>query len=134
MPLGACTYSIESAAGSRWYLRRDLHDHLVLIVRRIDLRHLTGAVRGVERGLDLIDGQTEGGDLVAIEIHRHLRVLDLQILTDVLNPLDVVQRGLEQRRDAIELVGVGPLERELILRCGSAWPPDGSTAGSTGTL
>ena len=45
LPPGACTYSIDSAAGSRWYCGRDLHDDLVLVVGREDLRHLARAVR-----------------------------------------------------------------------------------------
>ena len=60
-------------------LRRDLHDHLVLVVRREDLRDLPRAVRRRQRRLDLIDRQAERRDLLAIERDVQLRILDLQI-------------------------------------------------------
>ena len=97
-------------------LRRHLHDDLILVVGREDLRDLPRAVGRRERRFHLIDGQPERRDLLAIEIHLELGVLDLQVRVDVEQSGQIAQRRLEARRDTIELLGVGILQRELVLR------------------
>ena len=49
-------------------LRRDAQDDLILIVRRVDLRDLPRAVRVVQRVLDLVGGQAERRELVAVHV------------------------------------------------------------------
>ena len=46
---------------------------------REDRRDLARAVGDGERDLDLIDGQAERRDLIAIERDGHLRIADLQV-------------------------------------------------------
>ena len=90
--------------------------HLILVVRREDLRDLTLAVGRRQRRLHLIDGEAQGGDLLAIQIDGQLGVLDLQVGVDVEQPRHFSQRSLKAGRDPIELLGVRILERKLILR------------------
>ena len=94
--------------------RRDLQNHLILIVRRVDLRHLTRAVGVVQRRLHLIHGQAERRNLVAIHRDLDLRVLHLQVAAHVLEAWYFAHLGFEDRRPVIELRGVGILQRELI--------------------
>ena len=51
-------------------LRRHLHDDLVLVVGREDLRDLPRAVGRGQRELDLVHREAERGDLVAVEVDR----------------------------------------------------------------
>ena len=95
-------------------LWRDLHHHLILIVRRVDLRHLPGAVGVVECGLHLVHREAERRDPVAVHVHANLRVLHLQIAADVLEPGNLPDLVLEHRRPVVEFRGVGVLQRELI--------------------
>ncbi len=68
------TCSRFSAEASRWILRRDAHDDLVGVVRRVDLRDLPRAERAEHRAFDLVGRQAEGGDALAIERDVDLRV------------------------------------------------------------
>ena len=95
-------------------LRRDLQDHLVLVVRRINLRHLPRAVGVIQSALNLSHVQAERRDLVAIQIDLDLRILQLKVAADVFDALDLADLGLEQRRPVIQLRRVGILHRELI--------------------
>ncbi len=97
-------------------LRRDLQHDLILVIRREDLRDLTLAVGRRQSGLHLIDGQAQGGDLLAIQIDGQLGIPDLKVGVDVEQPRNIPERSLKAWRDAIELLGVRILERKLILR------------------
>src|SRR5262245_37149597 len=94
--------------------RRDLQNHLILVVRRVDLRHLTRAVGVVQRRLHLIHGQAERRNLVAVHRYLDLRILHLEIAADVLEAWYFADFGLEDRRPVIELRGVRVLQRELV--------------------
>ena len=97
-------------------LRRHLQDDLVLVVRRVDLRHLPRAVGVVQRILDLVRGESQRRDLVAVHVDRDLRVSQQQVAADVLQPRQLPGLFLHQRRVFVQLGGVGVLQRELIQR------------------
>ena len=68
-------------------LGRELHDHLVLVGRRVDRRDLPRAVGGVERVLDLPGVETpSGGGLVAVDGDVDLRVLSCRSLVTSWSP------------------------------------------------
>ena len=112
--------SSDIAAGSLLELRRDPQDHLILIVRRVDLRDLPRAVGVVERVLDLVRGQAERRQLVAVHLDGDLRVLELQVAADVLEARHLPHLVFEHRRPPVQLGGVGVLQRELIERATAA--------------
>ena len=95
-------------------LRRDAHDDLILIVRRVDLRDLPRAVGVVERRLHLIRGQAERRNPVTVHLDPNLRIVEPQIAVDVLDPGKLPDLVFEERRRTIELGRVGILQRELI--------------------
>ena len=64
-------------------LRLELHDHLILVVRRIDRRNLARAVCRIQCILDLQHVETEGGGAVAVDVDGERRILHLQIGGDV---------------------------------------------------
>ena len=117
--------------GIQLVLRRDLHDDLIFVVWREDLRDLARAVGRRQRELHLIDGQAERCDLLPVERHGQLRILDLEVRIDVKQPGHVAKRDLEPRRHAI-LLGVRILQ--LVTDTGRATSSrrSGSRAGSTG--
>ena len=60
-----------------------LQDDLIVVGRRVDRRHLPGA-EGVEQFLaDLIDRDAVDRRLLAVDLDRHLRILDVEIDGDV---------------------------------------------------
>ena len=97
-------------------LRRHLQDDLVLVVRRVDLRDLSRAVGVVQRVLDLVRRESQRRDLVPVHVDRDLRVLQQQVAADVLQPRQLPDLFLHQRRVLVQLGGVGVLQRELIQR------------------
>ena len=103
--------------------RKQLEDHPILIVGRVDRRDLARAVRVVQRLLDLLHRHAQGGGAVAVDPHAHLRVLDLQIGCHVLQRGDAAQHPLEVRGVVVQRVDVGALQGELVLGLGRA-PPD----------
>ena len=113
-PVDERTYSIDSAAGSLLELRRHAQDHLILIVRRVDLRDLTRAIGVVERRLHLIHRQAERRNAIAIHVDLNLRIVQPQVAVDVLDAGQRPHLVFEQRRRAVELDRVGVLQRELI--------------------
>ena len=103
-PAGSIS-NVEQRQGRRIFLelRGDLQNHLVLIVRRVNLRHLTRAVRVIERRFDLIGRQAQCRQLVAIHVDADLRVLQLQIAVHVLEARQLAQLRFENRRPVVQL-------------------------------
>ena len=76
---GAQVEAARAPARSSLVTRAHLEDDVVLVRRRVDGGDLPRAVGVVERGLDLVGGDAEGGGLVAVDLHEDLRVGDLQV-------------------------------------------------------
>ena len=81
--------------------RLELHDHPVLVGRRIDGRHLALPVGIVERVLNGLGGDAERRGLVAVDVDRDLRQGDLQVAGDVDQSGQRLELGLYLRRPAI---------------------------------
>jgi hypothetical protein len=60
-------------------LRRDLHDDLIFVIWRVNRRDLPWTIRRAQGAFDLIDGQPERRNPVAIEGDVQLRIRDLQV-------------------------------------------------------
>ena len=95
-------------------LRLQLHDHPVLVVRRIDCRHLPGSVGGVKRLFDLADAEAQRRGFVTVDIDVYLGVLELEVAGHVLQLGQLAQFRFERRRGAVEFLRVRALERVLI--------------------
>jgi hypothetical protein len=91
-----------------------------LVVGSEDGAHLAGAIGVVQRALDSIHVDAEGGGAVAGDGHLHLGVLDLQVAGDVDQPLHLMQLLLHGGGRFIQHTDVGPLQSELILTLGGA--------------
>ena len=88
--------------GSAWNSGLALQDHLVVVRRRVDRRDLAGA-EGVEQLLpDLVDRDAVDRRLLAIDLDRHLRILDVEVGVDVAQAVDLGDLVAHLRRDAIE--------------------------------
>src|SRR6185437_881996 len=83
-------------------LRLQLHDHVVFVVRRVDVRHLPGAVRVIERGFNVLRGDSERGRVIAIYVHIHLRIRDLQIARYILQLWKTAHARFHSYRGRIE--------------------------------
>ncbi len=99
-----------------------LGDHAVSIVRRINGRDLPLAVCGIQSIFHLAGGNAERCSFVPVDLHVDLRIRDLQIAGHVLQKRSELrvraQFGFKLGSVLIELVGVGVLQRELILALG----------------
>ena len=91
-----------SCEGSAWNSRQALQNDLIVVGRRVDGRDLPGA-EGVEQFLpDLVDGDAVNRRLLAIDLDRHLRILDVEIGGDVAQPVDLGDLVAHFRRDVIQ--------------------------------
>ena len=117
---GGANVEKPDRAGVRLELRSQLHDDLVLVVGRVDRRDLARAVGRVERVLDLLGSDPEGGRLVPVDNDVDLRVGELQVARHVLDAGDAAHLLLELRRVLVELRRVRVLERVLVLALGEA--------------
>jgi len=97
-------------------LRRHLHDHVVLVRRRVDGGDLPGAKGVVEGILDLLRRHAEGRRTIALDFHPHLRTGDLHVGVDVHQLRQRGQFRLHRRGHAVELVHVGAEEGKLVQR------------------
>src|SRR5579862_1344390 len=95
-------------------LRQEFHDHPVLVRRRVNRRDLTRSVRVVERVLDRLGGHAERGRAIAVDLHGHLRLRDLQIAGDVDQPGQRLELVLDLRRPFEQFRGVRSLQRVLV--------------------
>src|SRR5258707_7324136 len=64
----------------------------------------------------------ERGGFVAVNLHRDLRVRDLQVAVDINKAFQLAEFLLEDWRKMVEFRGVGTLERELVLAFGELSP------------
>ena len=95
--------------------RLELHHHPILVVWRIYRRDLARAVRVIQRAFDRLRRNAQRGGLVAIDIDGDLRLRDLQIARHVDQILQRLELRFDLRRKLVELLGVGPLQRVLVL-------------------
>ena len=61
----------------------ELHDHVVLAALALEARDLPAAEQGFERTADVIDAHADVGDLVALQLHGELRLVQAQVRIDV---------------------------------------------------
>ena len=87
---------------------------MILIARGVDLRNLPRAVGIEQRRFDLVHGQSKRSDPVAIQADLHLGIVQPEVAVDVFDAVDVPHHLFERRGRAIELCGIGILQRELI--------------------
>ena len=96
-------------------LRLRLQDDLVVVGRRVDGRDLARA-EGVEQLLaDLIDGDAVDRRLLAVDVDRHLRILDVEVGGDVEQARKLRDLVAHLRREPVERLGVAALQRVLVL-------------------
>ena len=94
--------------------RLALQDHLIVVVRRVDGRHLARA-EGVEQLLaHLIDGDAVDRRLLAVDLDVHLRIAQIEVGADVTHHPELGDLGLHLRRNPIERVGVARCQRVLV--------------------
>jgi hypothetical protein len=95
--------------------RRHLHDHVVLILRRIDRRYLALAEGVVQRIVDLADGQPEPRRSRAVDDEVALQPLLLLIEIDVGQLGQLLQCGFQLRSPLVELLGIVGQQCVLVL-------------------
>ena len=96
--------------------RVDFHDHVVLIDRAVDHRHLTLAESVVQRAVDLRRGDAEPRSGVAIDDEIGFEALLLLIGVDVGEHGAVLECGNQLRRPVEQVVGAVGLQRVLVCR------------------
>jgi hypothetical protein len=70
-------------------LRQALQDHLVVVGRREDRRHLARAERIEQFLTDLIDRDAVDAGRLAIDLDRHLRIAKIEIAGDIAQTIDL---------------------------------------------
>ena len=98
-----------------------LRNHLVRAAGDAEVVHVTAAEHGAERGADVLHREPERGDLVAVDLHGDLRLVELQIAVDVVELAAVLRRLEDVARDFIEIrERLGGADHEGHRRVGAA--------------
>ena len=101
-------------------LRLAFENDLIVVGCRVDRRNLARA-KGVEQFLaDLVDRNAVDRRLLAVDLDRHLRILDVEIGGDVAQSLDLGDLVAHLRRDLVQERGIARLQRVLKLALGNA--------------
>ena len=100
-------------------LRLHFQDDLVVVRRHVDGADLARAIGVVELVADLIDGDAVDRGLLAVDIDRHLRVLDVEVGGDVEQARHLLDLVAHLRRQPVERLGVAALHHVLILALGN---------------
>ena len=100
-------------------LRLRLQDDLVVVRRHVDGADLPRAIGVVELVADLIDGDAVDRGLLAVDVDRHLRVLDVEVGGDVEQARNLLDLVAHLRRQPIQRLGVAALHHVLILGLGN---------------
>src|SRR5438034_10820183 len=91
-------------------LWQKFHYHHVLIVRRVDRRHLSRPVCVVKRALDLLRGNAQGGGAIAVDCHPYFGISDLEITRNILDLPDVPHSRFQPFCRRVQHADVGSLE------------------------
>src|SRR5207302_11437999 len=102
--------------------RAELEDDGVIVAGGVDRRHLPRSERVVERGANLLRGETERRRLLTVDVENGLRALDLQIGAYVLEPRQLADFRVDQRRKPEEIVEIAGLQRLLVEALARARP------------
>ena len=106
------------SSGPDLKFRHGFENDLIVVDRRVDGGDLAHAEGVVELLADLIDGDAVDRRLLAIDLDRDLRVLDVKVGGDVEQARNLRDLVAQFRRHAIERRGVVGLQRVLILALG----------------
>src|SRR5205823_3668300 len=98
-----------------------LQDDLIVVGRHVDGADLAPAIGVIELVADLVDGDAVDRGLLAIDIDRHLRVLDIEVGGDVEQSRYLRDLFAHLRCNTIERFSVAALQDVLILALGN--PP-----------
>ena len=96
-------------------LRLRFQDDLVVVGRHVDGADLTRAVGVVELVAHLIDGNAVDRGLLAVDVDRHLRILDVEIGGDVEQSRHLGDLVAHLRRQPVERFGIAALQGVLVL-------------------
>ncbi len=111
---GSLEIDLVQIIGKFLVFGRNFQQHFVLIGGRVDGGGPARAKGAVQRRFDLIGVQAERGRAVAVDLQVHLRVLHLQIRGHVHQAGEFCDLALQDLRLLVELVGVRPLQREIV--------------------
>ena len=100
-------------------LRLHFQDDLVVVRRHVDGADLARAIGVVELVADLIDGDAVDRRLLAVDIDRHLRVLDVEVGGDVEQARQLLDLVAHLGRQPVQRLGVAALHHVLILALGN---------------
>src|SRR5437879_5522781 len=96
-------------------LRLHLQDDLIVVGRHVDGTNLPRAIGVVELVADLIDGDAVDRGLFAVDIDRHLRVLDVKVGGDVEQARHLLDLLAHFRSQPVKRLCVTALQDVLIL-------------------
>ena len=91
----------QLGAASKWWLHHSLQS-------------LSQDLAKMGANLILRRGDSQAAGLVAVDLHHHLGIGDLQVAVDILQGRQTLQLGLDHRRPLLQLVAVGALDGELV--------------------
>ena len=109
-------------------LRCNFQDDLILAGGSVNGRNLPGAERALQGIFDLPEGQTERGDLVAVDIQHDDRAIIFEVTGRVHKPRKLPDPVEQGGGPAVQFFQIGALQRVLILRCGDL-PADADGRG-----
>ena len=96
-------------------LRLHFQNDLVVVRGHVDGAHLPRAVSVEKLVADLVGGHAIDRGLLAVDLDRELRILDVEIGGDVLQSIDLGDAVAHHRRRVVERVRIAALQRVLIL-------------------
>src|SRR5580704_11654137 len=113
---------LRQAFGILLVFRIELQNDRVVVAGRIDRGDLSRPVRVIQGGADLLRGEAERRRLLLVDVEDGLRAPDLQIRGYVLQARQLANGGIDQRREAEQLLQVAGLQGVLVEALARARP------------